>query len=346
MLTRIIRTIGVTGIALLLILSHASGTGTQAQSEDVYLALGDSIAAGLLASLPTQRGYSWLLQDLMQQQRLAADAPGAVDLINLAEQGETVDSFVQDGQLDDALDAIGDVQDGALRTVTLTIGGNDILALWEANAAERQDELERFATGFDEIVGTLADALEGQDPDVIVTTYYDVSEGDPEIEGSDSWWLAQFNHVIRETAEDAGFSVVDLESIFRGRIGSLTWFPADIHPNNAGHQLIAREIWQSLGYDQDPPEVEITMPDELNVRNRTPTIHAVVQDDVGVDRVVLAVDGEPQKDLTYVPDRDAWVGVWNGRAYEQNQVELSVIAADLAGNSSEERVSIILPPPR
>jgi lysophospholipase L1-like esterase len=338
-----LRHAGITAVALALLTGLVSQAPTSAQSEQVYLALGDSIPAGLLASLPAERGYPALLQDLMETERLASEAPGNVNLVNLSEPGETVRSFAQDGQYDDAIDVIEETPEGNIQTVTLTLGGNNILALWEASPAERQAELDRFQSDFEVVIEALADALEDHGADVVVTTYYDLTEGDPDVEGSNAWWLRQFNETITETATEAGFDVVDLEALFQGRIGELTWFPADVHPNNAGHKLIARAIWQQLDYDQDPPEVEITRPEPGETRNRVPTIHASVSDAVGVDSVVLRVNEDVERELLYIPRLDRWVGLWDARAYPGTEAELTVIAQDVSGNESTDSVVITLP---
>jgi lysophospholipase L1-like esterase len=314
-----------------------------AQTEQMYLALGDSIPAGLLASLPTERGFPALLRDLMESERLASEAPANVDLINLAEPGETIETFRDEGQLSDALSEIEAASNGHLQTVTLTIGGNNILSLWEATADEREAELERFRTAYAEVINDLASALDEHDADVVVTTYYDLTDGDPEVEGSNAWWLRQFNEVIANTAQEAGFTVADIASTFRGQISEFTWFPADIHPNNAGHRAIARAIWQELSYDSAPPEVEITRPDRNEVRNRVPTIHATVTDNVELDSVVLQVDGETVNELIYVANRASWIGLWDARDFPATEVEITVLATDVSGNEGSDSMTITLP---
>lgn len=323
---------------------HGVAEPSRAQGEQVYLALGDSIPAGLSSSLPAERSYPAILRELMLAERVTSDAPSAVELVNLAEPGETTESFLQEGQLDAALERIQGTDE--LRTVTLTLGGNDILALQDASDGDREAALDQFSESYGQVIDELAGALEGMDVDVVVTAYYDLTDGDPSIEGSDAWWLARFNDVIRETAGDAGFAVVDLAELFDGRISELTWHPADVHPNNQGHQVIGRAIWQQLDYDDDAPSVEITRPEPGEARSRTPTIHATGDDVVGTENVDVYVDDEHVAELLYVSDRDAWVGIWNAREYESDEAEITVIATDLAGNEGSDTVDITLPPAR
>jgi lysophospholipase L1-like esterase len=330
-------------IGILAIGSFASQRSANAQSEQIYLALGDSIPAGLLASIPADRGYPALLRDLIETERQSGDEPGNIELINLSEPGETIESFIDDGQLDAALSEIDDAPNDSLQTITLTIGGNNILSLWESTLAERNEALDEFETGFATVVEELEEATSGMDVDVVVTTYYDLTEGDPTIEGSNAWWLARFNDVIRETADTSDFIVVDLADTFADRITELTWFPADIHPNNAGHQLIARAIWQELAYDQDAPDVEITRPDTDEVRSRTPTIHVAVSDNVGIDEVILEIDDEPVAELIYVADRERWIGIWDARDYPDTEATITVRVTDVSGNTATDSVSVLLP---
>jgi lysophospholipase L1-like esterase len=329
-------------VAALAVHPASQNAGT-AQSELVYIALGDSIPAGLLASLPAARGYPALVRDLIEAQHLASDSPANVELVNLAEPGETVQTFQENGQLEEAIEQIQALPDGSLQTVTLSIGGNNILSLWESNIAERETELQQFQSEFNAVIDDLASALDGTDADVVVTTYYDLTEGDPTVDGSNAWWLRQFNNVVAETASDAGFDIVDVEPLFQGQISELTWFPADIHPNNAGHQVIARAIWQELGYDETAPEIEITRPDSSEVRNRVPTIHATVSEDVRLESVILHVEGEDLHELMYVASRETWIGLWDAREFEGNEAELTVVATDVSGNEASDIVTVTLP---
>lgn len=339
----IARAVAIIAVLAFIAAQPAGHFSSSAQSERTYLALGDSIPAGLLASLPSERGYPALLRDLMEAEQLSSDSPANIELVNLAEPGETVQSFLENGQMAAALEEIETTGSEGLQTVTLTIGGNNILSLWESSVAEREAELDQFESNFTEVVGDLSAAVEDSSADVVVTTYYDLTDGDPSVEGSNAWWLRQFNDVITETADNAGFTVVDLESLFRDRITELTWFPADVHPNNAGHQQIARAIWQELAYDENAPQIEITRPEPGGTRSRVPTIYASVEDNVEIERVVLQVDDEEIQELIYVPEREAWIGLWDARDFDDSEGDVMVVATDVSGNQATDSVSLTLP---
>jgi lysophospholipase L1-like esterase len=333
-------------VALPLALTAPASHRIEAQQHATVLALGDSVPAGLSASLPRTRGFPALLQNLIQAEALTSDDPSAIQLVNLAEPGETVRSFVDDGQLDEALDWIERARDGEvdLRVVTLMLGGNDLLDLWDQPAVDRGARLDAFAADFSEAVDPLADELDGLDVDVVVMTYYDLTGGDETLEGSDAWWLVQFNDVIRQEAEDAGWQVVDLEPVFRDRILDLTWHPADVHPNNAGHREIARAIWSQIGYDDAPPELSIDRPAAGDVVSRTPTIRASVTDNVGVETVLVIVDGDVIEELIFVRAEAVYVGVVDLRDRPEMTVPIEIVARDLAGNESRESVVLTLLP--
>lgn len=312
--------------------------------EQVYLALGDSIAAGLVTSLPRIRGYPWLVRDLMEKHFTSEGAP-AVTLINRAVPGETTTSFLAGDQLREARADIeaARARGAEVRAVTVTLGGNDILRLAGSDEAERQAGLDQFRSTFPAALAAIREALGEMPADIVVTTYYDLSEGNPAEQGSDSWWVAQFNEVIRQSAAAEGARVADVEPVFRGNIREWTWYPSDIHANNAGHAEIARLVWQALGYDQEPPTVTIERPAAGPLGRRTPTVRVRADDAVGVTRVELLVDGTYVQDLRYIPSQGAYLGVWDARDWSDASATLTVRATDLAGNQASAEVEVALP---
>ena len=328
---RALRPLGVL-LGLLLLLPLPALTG--AAPQPVYIALGDSIAAGLVTSLPRERGYPALVDELMPGTRL----------VNLAVPGETTERFMN-RQLQRFQQEIGQLKaSGAgLRAVPITLGGNDVLALQGQSAAERQAGLDRFKSSYPQALAAIRDALGDLKPAVVVTTYYDLSEGDPNQQGSDAWWLHQFNDVIRAAAQAQGMKVADLEPAFRGQIGQWTWYPNDIHPNNAGHAAIARLVWTALGFDTQAPSIAVQSPVAGTLERRTPTVRVAASDNVGVTDVSLWVDGKEIEGLLYVPAQQAYIGVWDARDYPRARATLTIKAHDLAGNEATADISVALP---
>ncbi|HET7038022.1 MAG TPA: GDSL-type esterase/lipase family protein, partial [Thermomicrobiaceae bacterium] len=293
-----------------------------------------SIAAGLVTSLPRERGYPALVDNLMP----------STQLVNLAVPGETTASFMH-GQLQRFQQELAQLTaSGAeLRAVTITLGGNDVLALQSQSTAERQAGLDQFKTSYPQALAAIRAALGDLKPAVVVTTYYDLSEGNPNQQGSDAWWLHQFNEVIRAAAQAQGMRVADLEPAFRGQISRWTWYPNDIHPNNAGHAAIARLVWTALGLDTQAPSIAVQSPAAGTLGRRTPTVRVVASDTVGVTDVSLWVDGKAIESLLYVPSQQAYIGVWDARDYAQPRAMLTVKARDLAGNEATAEVNVALP---
>lgn len=310
----------------------------QAAPEQVYIALGDSVAAGQVTSLPRSRSYPALVRNLLSQQ-------AEVELRNLAVLGETAESFLADGQFERLEAELSDIREQGtdVRVVTVSLGGNEMLNLSAASEEERVEGLDVFRETFPSALDAIGTALGDVEPRIVATTYYDLTGGDPSEAGSDAWWIAQFNEVIREASSARGVLVADVEPVFRGRIRELTWHPTDIHPTNTGHAEIARIVWQVLEIDQEPPTVTIERPDGDMASRLTPTIRVVADDNVGIDHVELWIDGTYERDLIYLPAEAAWMVLWDGRDYPDESVTLSVRAADLAGNETVVERVVTMP---
>jgi lysophospholipase L1-like esterase len=316
-----------------------------AAPEQEYIALGDSIAAGLITSLPSTRGYPELVTAQLQQLDVSQAQPGGVNLDNLAVPGETAETFVSNGQLQAFKDEISRIKasGSTLQLVSVTLGGNDLLQLQSLGTADRQAGLDAFKTSYPAALTDVRQALGDLKPVIVVTTYYDLSGGDPTQQGSDAWWVAQFNDVIKNTAQTDGLKVADLESAFRGHIAEWTWYPLDVHPNNDGHVEIARLVWVAAGLDQQPPAVSIIKPIAGKLSRPIPTISVTATDNVGVTGVELWVNGQFASLLIYEPSLKQYVGVWDSGTVSGPQATLSIRASDFAGHATNVDVTVTLP---
>ena len=324
-----------------------SATPAGAAPQQEYIALGDSIAAGLITSLPSTRGYPELVADQLRHLEASQPQPSGVNLDNLAVPGETDETFVSNGQLQAFKDEIANVKASGttLQLVTITLGGNDLLQLQSLGTADRQAGLDRFKTSYPAAISDVRQALGDLEPVIVVTTYYDLSGGDPAQQGTDAWWVAQFNDVIKNTAQTDGLKVADLEPAFRGYIAEWTWYPLDVHPNNAGHLEIARLVWAATGLDQQPPVVSIVKPVAGKLSRPIPTVSVTATDNVGVTGVELWVNGQFNSLFIYEPSLKKYVAVWDSRTVSGPQATLSVRATDFAGNTTNADVTVTLPAP-
>jgi lysophospholipase L1-like esterase len=310
----------------------------------VFLALGDSLAVGVGATAPAQRGFVGVLHDWLV--RLTPSQP--IVARNLAVSGETSQSFVAGGQLTRALDHLRVArQDGrAVSPVLLSIGGNDLLQAERAAPAARRQALERFKGNLSQILDQVGAELtvDGQRQGaLVIMTVYNPRGGDTAATGSDAWWVEQFNSVLRDEAAARDLVLVDTWALMAGKEAAWTYISVgDVHPNNAGHLAIAGAIWQALGYDRSPPVVEIVAPAAGEAARRVPTVRARVSDNVGVTRVELWVAGGRVKELVWLPEYGVYVGTWDARILAPGAYSLEVRAFDAAGVAGQSSVEVRL----
>jgi lysophospholipase L1-like esterase len=236
-----------------------------------YVALGDSLAWGDGASVPTETAYVPLLADYF------AGIPhgGAKGNLNLAIRGETTSSFIA-GQLGAAMAAIGDPTTDT-RVVTLSVGGNDMLDLlnepsdpcvMDPGSLVCQflvgNALAGVAANYPVILGGLAQAMADDPGDerMYVLTLYNPFGGtghpfeavvDTALLGSDLQidcgalqtdpTAAGLNDIVACTSLAFGATVVDSYPVIGDDALTLTHIgdPGfNIHPTDEGYALIAK----------------------------------------------------------------------------------------------------------
>lgn len=251
---------GVAAWASLTLVGNSSGVR--------YIALGDSLAVGEGATDPGQTGYVARLREFYQE-----EAPGLKKFDNLAVLRESSATFVGE-QLAQAVEAIKE-KDTSLEVVTLSLGGNDFLPLTrtepcvslpqgEACQVAAAEALATFAANYQAILQeiTTAMAQDGGEDQILVTTCYNPfgGTGHPQEEpikrvllGSDGRidcaavsrdpWTGGLNDLIACAANTFGAKLVDLYPLFDGQAATLTRInEGDIHPNDQGHEVIARAM--------------------------------------------------------------------------------------------------------
>lgn len=268
------RTLGLQVTAITIALVAAAGPGLALadghEARGDYLALGDSLGVGTGASSPVRLGYAaWVHR---------ATIPGHTALTNLSRGGETSATMVSNGQLAEAVAAIG--ADSDTEIVTLDIGGDDLLPLLKSEPCASDPtgdpcrgliagQLGGFNANFPVILGTLQAALAADPGDeaMAVMTYYNPFSGtggpfetpvDGALLGADGvidcvaaqvdQQNAGLNDLIACTAGAFGVTVIDVYPLFAGRDGELTHIlDDDVHPNDRGHRVIARAFIGALG---------------------------------------------------------------------------------------------------
>jgi len=228
------------------------------QSQNEYLALGDSLGYGFGASVPATKGYVPLFRDFLESE-------GGLDtdlfLNNLSIPGATSSSLITQ-QLPTAVaeleDRNGDKKgNNDVEVVTVDIGGNDVLALLgvcaggvtPACAAAISSTFATFSVNFDFTLDELRTAA-GPDTTMIVMTYYNSLEaagcppalvplGDVILEGEPLLGFpVGLNDLIRAIAAAHGAAVADTF----GLLAPNDILPDCVHANDDGYEIIADQF--------------------------------------------------------------------------------------------------------
>ncbi|MFQ5880829.1 MAG: SGNH/GDSL hydrolase family protein, partial [Dehalococcoidia bacterium] len=254
-------------LSLLLLLAVA---GASAQTEDsgpLYLALGDSLAAGVGASDRAAKGYVPLIHRHLQETPRWRERD--LGLLNLSVPGETTASMMAPGgQLEQATGEIarrnGDADPNSdVEVITIDIGANDLLDLLLANLAcalnpdepECQTRLQYTLALAAANVRTIFRQLRtaaGPDAIIIVMTYYNPFSGTGlPLEQVADEAVAELNVTIVAAAgaPEVKALVADVFPLFAGKAPQLTHItqlPPDVHPNDTGYALIAEALVAAL----------------------------------------------------------------------------------------------------
>jgi acyl-CoA thioesterase I len=274
----------VAAIVVTLIVFSTPSLPSRAQDSGVLIVAGDSIAAGIGSSLPRTRGYAALVAGWLRESNV-----GSIVLENGAIPGETAESFLTGGQLDRVIESIDGAAGAGLpvRAIVLSLGGNEMLRLQPIGLAGRQEGLDQFSVDYRAALDAVRNAA-GPDVPVVVTTYYDLTDGNVDAAYTDAWWIRQFNEAIRDAASAIGASVADVEFAFDGSAPDYTHYPFDVHPNNAGHEAIARVVATALGVSEDAPVIEVVS--DVSVTRETPTLKLRVSSVFGIASVAVTSD--------------------------------------------------------
>lgn len=267
-----------------------------AQQAPRYIALGDSLAAGVGASDPNDTGYVARVHEALE----SSDRFGGsgIDLINLSVPGATSSDLTQPGgQLANAIREIGRTEETPV--ITIDIGGNDLLALASLDSpclrnlqtepcqAELGETLSALQSNLSEVLTSLREAE--PDASIVVVDLYNPFSGTGDIrELIADAGVQRINGVIGATASDPDLNV-ELASVFQHFQGrGNQWISDDrIHPNDDGHAVIAEVVLAALDGREPAISSELLSvpPDPVNVLGSA----SPSDGDGGVPMVVLVV---------------------------------------------------------
>ena len=221
----------------------ASRSSDSDANTDVYVSIGDSVAAGAGASDPTATGYVALLA-----------ARHEINLFNVAVGGATTQD-VLDEQLARTL---APIQAARARFVTISAGGNDLAGLIPnpacvedplPDACPLDDQLSGVRTRLGDILRYIRDA--NQQVPIVILAYPNFFSGTGHgFEEPAGRVLPRLNDVIREVASQyERVAVAETAAAFEGNGDELTGLldpVSDPHPNDAGHRVIADAFDEAL----------------------------------------------------------------------------------------------------
>ena len=236
-------------------------------SGGLYIALGDSLSAGIGASDIATTGFVALVH---------ASLGPRVQLENLGVPGDTSQDLIDDGHLDRAVQEIekrkGDSDpNNDVQLVTLEVGGNDLLDIYfslvqtgdcpdvdtSLQNKKCRDALSSAFDAFRPNLTKMLDRLRAADPSlrILLLTLYNpfshlprLSElGDLSLEGkAGTAFPGGLNDIIRDVAQPRNdVTVVDVYPLFQGKTQEI--IAGDhIHPNDAGYKIMADAVIAAL----------------------------------------------------------------------------------------------------
>lgn len=228
-----------------------SGLLSDAAPGGVYLALGDSIAAGTGASDAGRTSYPALVADAYRAR------VGQVQLVSLAVAGHTTQDLI-DQQLPAALARL---EQGDVRLVTVTIGGNDLFVFAGQAACQPdptapgchvEDALLAVERRLDRILADLREA--GPDAVLVILAYPNLFSGSGHpFERPAEAAFDLLDGVITSVARRYDVLVADARPAFVDKGNDYTHIlerTPDFHPNDEGYRALADVFLQTLGLEQ------------------------------------------------------------------------------------------------
>ncbi|MEE8346639.1 MAG: GDSL-type esterase/lipase family protein [Dehalococcoidia bacterium] len=258
-----------------------------AEGAPAYIAIGDSIAFGVGASIPEEGGYVALtFESLHKSDRYRRRG---LDLVNLGVPGATSsDLLLPGGQLERAVSEITERREDAssaddnVEIITVNIGGNDVLALATLDSpcvadplsTECQDRFQEMQEALEDNLSEVLQRLREAAPEadiIVVDLYSPISGrgGTPDIIAD--FAVSGINTVTERVTSrsEVRAKLASVYTLFRGRANQ---FVADdnIHPNDAGHAVIGEVVLAAIeGREPDIPE-ELMTPVVVDEGDRTP----------------------------------------------------------------------------
>ncbi|MGK7379931.1 SGNH/GDSL hydrolase family protein [Planococcus sp. 1R117A] len=226
----------------------------------VYIALGDSLAAGQTPNSQIDAGYS----DLIAQE-LARHQPVAFYTKNLAFPGFTTEDVLKRIQSPEAKEVLA-----SANIITLSAGANDLLPLIQSNPAEGSLAFQQIQVDFalnkarinlEAIIAELKKTA--PQADLYIMGYYFAYPHvrDTQKQGTGKQ-LDQLNAILKQTSEKAGAQFVSVDQSFGKNAIDKIPNSADVHPNIKGYQAMANAFLEQYqnGWELEDKELPAAAP--------------------------------------------------------------------------------------
>jgi len=255
----------------------------QALSPHYYMALGDSLSFGYQPNLDFSSGFA---DDIYNDLHKA----NVTDVVNYACAGETTDTMIHGGcigrfahhgsytgpQLHAAIDFLTAARNqGRVSPITLEIGSNDVLPDWDqttctagpnvdADLARMDDNLTKVI--LPQLLAALQSKTNAGNGDLHLLNYYNPYAKECPASAP---FVNELNSHLQADAAQFKIPVVDVYTAFGGdsatasAICAYTWMCTsfhDVHPTNAGYQVIAHAVEIALGLPGTGPLPGIATP--------------------------------------------------------------------------------------
>ncbi|MFC4355711.1 SGNH/GDSL hydrolase family protein [Chryseomicrobium palamuruense] len=250
------------GIQGIIILLFVIGLPVQAAAREVYVALGDSLAAGQTPYQQIDQGYT----DLIAAE-LARSGNLALFSKDLAFPGYTAEQVYQSIQSDEAKELLNQSS-----LITISAGANDLLRVVASNPEQgtlsyQQRTADLALNEARKSLVKLLSELQNVAPNatIYVVGYYfaypHVAESQKQGTAKE---LDRLNEVLKRTAETYGATFVSVEAMMNQALQQYVPNPADVHPVQEGYRQMANAVLSKLPHPSVIELYEMPVPHPIS----------------------------------------------------------------------------------
>ncbi|MFJ7973360.1 SGNH/GDSL hydrolase family protein [Psychrobacillus sp. NPDC096389] len=248
-------------ITIVFLLLPFSTLSVEAKSSEVYIAIGDSLAAGQTPNRAIDAGYADLIAGELKRSRSLAFYSK-----ELAFPGFTTADVLSTVQTEEAKALLKNAT-----LVTISAGANDLLRLVQANPSNGSLSYQQIPADFalnnvrkniSEIIKEVKEAA--PKAKVYVMGYYFAY---PHVHESQKQGVQKelntLHTILKEQAEENGAIFVSVEEAFAPQAKELIPNPADVHPSMEGYRLMANAFLAQYNKRLQVQPNELPIPNPL-----------------------------------------------------------------------------------